>query len=845
MFNKIGLGGFLTFNSRQAERNIKRTNTAFRGMRTSAIGAGSAVKKTGRATALSSGVFSGAATALVPLVAAGGAAVKTYSDFTKQMSALKAVGQLNEEQFASLREEAIRLGGSTAFTATEAAQGMEELKRAGFSVGEVMSATGAALNLASSDAIGLADSSRIMANVIRSLGLSAADDAQRVADVLASTSSKSNTSVLALGESFKMSAATMRLFGIELEEGAAIMGKLADSGLRGTQGGTAFNNMMNKLSRPTKKGLALLEDFDLKLTKTDGSMRKVSDITRDLAAGLSGITDDGKRVAAAMELTGLRGVKAFNALSNSLSADVTLEELEEQLKGANGAAKTMSDERLNNLAGKFTLLKSAAEGFTIRMLDMFKGLDGSGLAPILDAIVLVNGAWDEMNRLVNAGADDTEAFEKVSESFGSTIAGVVFGIRDGIDEIQVVIKTVVSQLAKWGAAFEETLGGSGVRKLTKFITMFAGLSVVLSPLAVALLGIGYVLATVVIPAASAAGAALAAAFWPVILVAGILTAAYFALRNENESLEETATRAWRAIKSAALDLWVNVLQPMWQGMSEAAALVWPEIQASAMAVFGTLRNLVNEFIALWGAMTQGSTADWRKIGRVVVQVGAVIVNVVLKTILTALNIVRNGVMQVRQIFIDLGQGKTRESLRRLAGLIINTLVLPLRGVAGILASLMESALAIPGAAAALGETKVASLKTSTAAIRKFGEQGFDLGGGRVPLAEVGEADDVVASFGAGDKDLLSEFTEIDADKTTSETDRITNVGKGIRSDVKAGIKAGLEETTLESNVTTEVNLDNKTIARGQARHRQDVSDRLGFKTPPLARRISAEQGSPS
>src|SRR5699024_4149214 len=63
-----------------------------------------------------------------------GAAIKVGMSFEQQMSRVQAISGATGEEFAALEKEAIDLGAGTAFSATEAAEGMENLASAGFSV---------------------------------------------------------------------------------------------------------------------------------------------------------------------------------------------------------------------------------------------------------------------------------------------------------------------------------------------------------------------------------------------------------------------------------------------------------------------------------------------------------------------------------------------------------------------------------------------------------------------------------------------------------------------------------------------------------------------------------------
>src|SRR5688500_4089927 len=68
------------------------------------------------------------------IVGAFGAAISEAATFEQSISAIGAVAGATEEQMAAISETALRIGADTAFSAQEAAAGMEELIKGGLSV---------------------------------------------------------------------------------------------------------------------------------------------------------------------------------------------------------------------------------------------------------------------------------------------------------------------------------------------------------------------------------------------------------------------------------------------------------------------------------------------------------------------------------------------------------------------------------------------------------------------------------------------------------------------------------------------------------------------------------------
>ena len=76
-----------------------------------------------------------------------------------------------------------------------------------------------------------------------------ADQAGRAADVFATITSSANTDVHQLGEAMKYASSTANAAGMDIEQTAAVLGVLADSGIKGSMAGTTFNAMLRDMKK--------------------------------------------------------------------------------------------------------------------------------------------------------------------------------------------------------------------------------------------------------------------------------------------------------------------------------------------------------------------------------------------------------------------------------------------------------------------------------------------------------------------------------------------------------------------------------------------------------------------
>ena len=303
-------------------------------------------------------------------------AIGTLATFEQSMSTVGAIANATETEFQSLREEAQRLGATTRFSASQAAEGMIFLARAGFEASEVLGTVEGTLRLAQAGALDLGTAADIASNVLTSFRLEV-DQTGRVVDVLAKAANSSNTDVRQLGDGLKLVAPIAAGLGVSLEETTAAIGALSDAGLQGTLAGTGLRRVLSELESPAKKTRDIVESLGLTLDQVKPS-------TVGLTAAIEALADAGVDTGQALELFGDRGGPAFEVLSTSIPK---VKELTTALRGAEGEAQRIADAMDDNLNGALLAVKSAFEAVILAVGD--SGATGAlrsffdGLASIL------------------------------------------------------------------------------------------------------------------------------------------------------------------------------------------------------------------------------------------------------------------------------------------------------------------------------------------------------------------------------------------------------------------------------------------------------------------------------
>lgn len=837
-FEKIGLGGVLEFNSRNAVSGMYRAGRAFDTLQTRA-------GKLGRAAGGATLALGGLGIVTAPIALAAKSAAEQYIAFDNAMASLSSVTGKAKGQLKAQREEAMRLGSATKFTATEIVGGFESLARAGFdSKQQIDAMTGVAM-MAQAENLKLAQSANIVSNSVRMFGLEAGE-AGRVADILSFVSSKSNTNILELGNATRYAGPRAAALGMKIEELSATLGIMANQGLKGSMAGTSLDNMFRAIAKPTQGAAEWLDKYNIKLMDAKGNFVGTANLVAKLNNAFKQIGDPNERLKMQQEVLGQRGARAFNALNmaNSQVLDGkdtdNLNSLMEKIgAGAAGSAARRAELMMQSLAGQMTLLKSASEGLVIRIFDEFEAMDGGMIKPLVDGLQNFNMAWDALSKNISGSDAD------IAESLGLDVNMVKFvhGVRDGIELVRSSLQTLTDKAVEFGSKFNDMLGTDGARTLGKMVTVFAALAVGSTPVIAALLGIAFVVSTVVIPAVSALATAVSAAFWPVLIAVAAVGAAYFALRNENESFMEWGVRMWTAISTAAMDFYQNAILPLWDGLMYGVDVIWPILRDSAINVFDELRSAINEVMWLWITLTGDTGVEWQALGESIAFVIGFSADMILNLLGSALSMTTNLVKDLRTTIVNLWDGNVTAGLIGLGQLILNVMIIPIRMASSAIAALINTLLDMPGISDFLGDNK-GIVRLAAAELQTFGEKGLrftdyldDFG---IEHSKQGDAPDLVGEIGSDYKDKVKEMNDrIEKSKKDREAKRDELEKRRLKMEEEA---AARQKERDKKGCTTNLHLDGKKVARNQSQHQQDLSDRMGFKTPPFIRRTAAQQG---
>lgn len=428
----------------------------------------------------------GIAAAGIAATALGVAAVRMAADFDAGMSTVQANTGASADEMSLLRQAAIDAGASTVYSATDAADAINELGKAGMSTSDILSGglTGA-LDLAASDGMEVAEAAELMSSAMAQFNLTGAD-ATRIADALAAGAGKAQGSARDLGYALQQSGMVANSFGIGMEETVGTLTSFANAGMTGSDAGTSLKSMLIALANPTKKAQSLMDELGISAYDAQGNFIGLKALAGQLQTQMSGLTQ-AQRNQALATIFGSDAIRAANVLYNEGAdgiADWT-EKVSDSGYAAQQAAAKNDNLRgdLENLSGSFeSMMIKLGEGGQgplrklVQTIDML--VDGFGQlpAPVQQTIVLSTALAGGIVALHRAMAPLNSSSSQLSKNLGMVLdpgqrlISMSSQLYTGATQIGAAFSTQSRQLEVFGSTVSRTSGvmtglktmGSGV-----------------------------------------------------------------------------------------------------------------------------------------------------------------------------------------------------------------------------------------------------------------------------------------------------------------------------------------------------------------------------------------------
>ena len=374
-------------------------------------------------------------------------ATTTAADFEKTISAVGAVTGASVDELGQLRDLALDLGASTAFSAKEAAEGIGELAKGGVAVADIMGgAASAALNLAAAGGVSVADAASLAANAMSLFNLQGKDMAM-VADNIAGFANATTGSVNDFKFALSAVGATAKLSGQEFDQTATALALMGAAGKLGSDAGTSLKTMLLNLVPSTKAAQATMAELGLTTNEVgnnflnaDGSFKDLRDIAGELSLALDGLSE-------AQQTMALKTIFGSDAIAAaSILAEAGAEGFDQMAASmAKVSAEAVAAQRLDNLAGSMDSLNGTVETAAILL--------GSELSPALREVA------DGMNQFLQS--EVIPFIKEHGPGLGRQLSETVKFLGQVADAMRpigsVVGPLLLTFFSNWGEALDTTI----------------------------------------------------------------------------------------------------------------------------------------------------------------------------------------------------------------------------------------------------------------------------------------------------------------------------------------------------------------------------------------------------
>ncbi|MDU1264530.1 MAG: phage tail tape measure protein [Peptostreptococcus sp.] len=372
----------------EVSKNLKGAEKAIHGYTGKMMATGKTMRKTG-ANMESLGRDILALNA--PFIAVGGMALKTGMQFDKSMSQVKAVSGATGSEFTRLRDKAKGIGATASKSASDAANGMIYLSQAGYSVADTLKLANPLVKTAIAGNMDMAQSASLLADSMHSANIPIGDSTKYL-DQVAKTANLSNTNISQLMEAWIGAGGSLRTANISMSQTNALLGILANAGIKGSEAGTSLSRIFMNLNATSSEAGKAMKKLGINVADSSGKMRSKIDVLKELKSKTDKMTEAERNQYIQM-IGGKQYANDLKILLDGMGG--TFDTLTGKINHSNGALDKMAKTMADNLSGEIDGLKSTWEASLIHISDALVPLARDtikGITKIVKSLQSVNPA---------------------------------------------------------------------------------------------------------------------------------------------------------------------------------------------------------------------------------------------------------------------------------------------------------------------------------------------------------------------------------------------------------------------------------------------------------------------
>lgn len=579
-----------------------------------------------------------------PIVAGVGASVKTFTSFDDAMRKVAATSGIaadsSSKSYVAMRKQAEQLGATTRYSASEVAEGMNYMAMAGWSAKQTMAGIPAVLDLAAASGENLGTTSDIVTDAMTAFGMQA-EQAGEFADILAAASSNANTNVSMMGDTFKYLAPVAGSLGFNAKDTAIAIGLMANSGIKGSQAGTALRAGLVNLVHPSEAAQKAMDSLGISVTDSEGNMKSFRTIMGDLHEKMGGLSETQKASAAAT-IFGKEAMSGWLAIINSSDGDFN--KLADAIDNSQGATKRMVDTMEGGLGGSFRNLKSAIEGLGIAI--------GERLAPyIKKAAEFVTELAQKFKSLSPAQQDQIIKIALIVAAIGPLLV-VIGKTLKTLKNVITVVQFLVSPFGLVVVAITAAV--------VAFIYFYTHSEKFRTTVNNAVKGV--IEAWNNLKEAWNGAKEWASGVWNGIK--DTVTNAIERIKETWSGIKENFTNAWSGVKEWFSNLWTGITEApsnaaesiknvwngikewfsnLWNGIKETFSTAWQTIQSAVLPI---IQPFIDTILSYWNNLSTAFSQIWDGVKQVFQAAWEIIKSIVLGPVLIICDLITGNFSQI-------------------------------------------------------------------------------------------------------------------------------------------------------------------------------------------------------
>lgn len=384
----------------------------------------------------------------MPIIGAGAAATKLGMDFDESMANVRALAQPTAEEFKQLGNVARDMGAKTSKSAKESADALGYMALAGWDTTQMMQGIEPILRLSEAGSMDLARASDLVTDSMSAMGIEV-KDLESYLDKVAKTQASANTSADGMLEAYVGAGGMFKQLNTDLDTSAALLGILANRGIKASEAGTSLNSILVNMSGSTKKSAETFKALGISLYDVKGNYRGVDVVLMDFKKKLASLTEEQQNFYMA-EIAGKTQIDTLAALLDGLGNEYG--DLKGQIQGSNGALLDMADVMMDTNKGSLVELGSAVEELGLKIYDVLRPAIGEGI----DKLQEWTGALNDMD------SSQTEAAVNIAKSLAKVGPAMLIG-----GKVVGGLGNIVSATSEVSLAMGEMSGSSekGMQKI--------------------------------------------------------------------------------------------------------------------------------------------------------------------------------------------------------------------------------------------------------------------------------------------------------------------------------------------------------------------------------------------